>query len=78
MASVSRSNAQAAKGSVTAAKGNVEVDTGATQLVDQQNVGRAAGGGQPEISSVPNDAPAKQNGKATARATIESPQVFAK
>lgn len=76
-ASVSRSNAQAAEGSVTAAKGNVEVDTGATQLVDQQNVGRASGGGQPEISSQPNAAPAAQNGKTAARAMIMSTQVAA-
>ena len=76
-ASVSRSNAQAAEGAVTAAKGNVEVDTGATQLVDRQNVGRAAGGGQPEISSQPNAAPAAQNGKTAARAMIMSSQVAA-
>ncbi len=76
-ASLSRSASQAEQSSQTAAKGTVEIDLGATQLVDRKNVGRASGGGQPELSSMPNDAPAKQNGKATARATIESSQVAA-
>jgi len=76
-ASLKRSDSRAAKSSQTAAKGNVEIDLGVTQRVDQKNVGRASGGGQPEVSSLPNDAPARQTGKATAQATIASPQVAA-
>lgn len=53
-ASASAALAQAAsdaqRGSITAAKGNLDVDTGPTTLVTETGSGRGAGGGQPDLS----------------------------
>ncbi|MCE9528925.1 MAG: hypothetical protein K8R36_23005 [Planctomycetales bacterium] len=49
-ASISRSDAAAAKGDVTAPKGVADVDLGPTQVVAETGGGRAAGGGQPQMN----------------------------
>jgi hypothetical protein len=49
-AAVERSFASAPLGSMTAAAGKLEVDTGATQIIPEAGAGRASGGGQPKIA----------------------------
>jgi hypothetical protein len=45
-----RSNSSAAIGKVTAAAGDSQVDLGAVRTVEKANTGRAAGGGQPQVT----------------------------
>jgi hypothetical protein len=47
---MTQSNAAARKDAVTAAKGIGEVDLGPTQMVAEAGIGRAAGGGQPQLN----------------------------
>lgn len=49
-ASISRADAAAAPGQVTAPKGVSDVDLGPTQVVAETGGGRAAGGGQPQMN----------------------------
>jgi hypothetical protein len=49
-ASLSRADATAARGEVTAPKGVSDVDLGPTQVVAETGGGRAAGGGQPQMN----------------------------
>lgn len=50
-AAATRSSSNAAEGAVSADAGSVSVDTGPTRLVSEGGVGRAGGGGQPDISA---------------------------
>ena len=50
-AAITRSQASAEAGEVTASVGQVQVDLGSTRIVDEGERGRAAGGGQPEINT---------------------------
>jgi hypothetical protein len=52
-ASLQRASANAAPGDVSAAKGSGDIDTGNTMIVAETGAGRAAGGGQPELSFDP-------------------------
>ncbi len=49
-ASISRADATAARGEVTAPQGVSDVDLGPTQVVAESGGGRAAGGGQPQMN----------------------------
>lgn len=49
-ASINRNSANAKPGEISAAAGNLELDTGSTQIVASTGGGRAAGGGQPVIN----------------------------
>jgi hypothetical protein len=49
-ASISRADATAARGEVTAPQGVSDVDLGPTQVVAETGGGRAAGGGQPQMN----------------------------
>lgn len=47
---LARSDSNASPADVTAAPGNIDVDTGPTRVVDEGGVSRASGGGQPELN----------------------------
>jgi len=47
---LARADANAEAAPVTASKGDVDVDVGPTQIVANTGIGKAAGGGQPEIN----------------------------
>lgn len=49
-AALTQAASNAERGGITAAKGDLEVDTGPTTLVTEAGAGRGAGGGQPELS----------------------------
>ena len=49
-AALTRADAAARSGPVTAAKGSGEVDLGPTQQIAEAGMGRASGGGQPELN----------------------------
>lgn len=47
---LARADSNASPADVTAAAGNIDVDTGPTRVVDEGGVSRASGGGQPELN----------------------------
>ncbi|MEX0939082.1 MAG: hypothetical protein WDZ59_14560 [Pirellulales bacterium] len=49
-AAVQRRDAEAPRGDQTAAAGEGQIDTGAPQVVPEIGIGRASGGGQPEVA----------------------------
>ncbi|MDX1944557.1 MAG: hypothetical protein SFU86_04050 [Pirellulaceae bacterium] len=66
-AALTRADASAKVGAVNASKGSGEVDLGPTQVVAEAGVGRASGGGQPELNfetQSPQLARAQQSGGA--------------
>ncbi|MHB8973499.1 MAG: hypothetical protein ACYC3X_29095 [Pirellulaceae bacterium] len=50
-AALAQAASNAERGNVTASKGSLSVDTGPTTLVAEVGAGRAAGGGQPQLSA---------------------------
>lgn len=66
-------NSDAATGAVTAAAGQVQVDTGPTRVVSGGGASRAAGGGKPELNlSAETELIARSNSGGTAQPSIES------
>jgi hypothetical protein len=77
-ASLARSTGSEAAGEVSAAKGTAEVDVGASTIVAEAGLSRAAGDGQPELSFDPQMGPAaRRSPSGAAEASITAERIAA-
>jgi hypothetical protein len=76
-AALTRAAGSAAAGEVSAARGSAEIDVGANTIVGESGRGRAAGGGQPELSFDPQMGSVARKASSGSAASIATDRVAA-